>query len=152
MVWKPVSTMPASLEKSANPAGVSPTRQYVTKADWHDGDWVMKKGATIAFRADGLGSFSGRLYTVRPARNQELHFQSVQYGRDGNLLFAAPAADLGHAIHARSYGQDYPVDFNFGYDARQFPYIERVLFTARIRQPKGSTSETGAGAARDTGK
>ncbi len=138
MVWKPASSIPAYAQKLENPASISSTKEYVTKADWVDGDWVIKKGAKITFRQDGLGSFTCRAYTVAAARRQEFHFQSLQYGRDGNLLFAAPAADLGYSIHARNADQDYAVDFDFGFDARQFAYIERVLYTARIRKPKNS--------------
>jgi hypothetical protein len=142
MIWTPASTISTVRENIETAPADGASKQFVTKSAWRDGDWVMKKGATIAFRSDGFGSFSGRLYTVRPARKQEFHFQSVQYGRDGKLLFSAPAADLGYAIHARNAEQDYPVDFNFGYDRRHFEFIERALFTARIRMPADSRTRS----------
>lgn len=143
-VWTPVSTISTVRDDLVKTSNDAMTKQFVTRSEWRDGDWVMKRGATIAFRSDGFGSFSGRLYTTRAVPRQTFHFQSVQYGRDGNILFAAPAADLGHAIHARHAERDYPVDFNFGFDARQYEFVQRALFTARIRMPAGSqkTSRT----------
>jgi hypothetical protein len=141
-VWTPAASVSAVRESAGAFDTNAPAKTFVIKRDWQDGDWIVKKGAKITFRQDGLGSFSGRIYTLQAARKQEFHFQSVQYGRDGNLLFTAPAADLGYSIHARNAEQDYAVDFDFGFDARHFAYIERVLYTARIRKPKNSAGST----------
>lgn len=138
----PVSSISVPRKVLSAPEDPNATRQYATTTDWRNGDWVVKKGATISFRPDGIGSFSARVYTVQPARGQELQFQSVQYGKDGNELFLAPAADLGHAIHARQPHRDFPIDLNFGFDARHFPHIERVKYVSRIRGAAATATTT----------
>lgn len=138
---RPTSSTSVPRQKITAPADPAASKQFATVTDWSNGIWVIKKGATIAFRRDGIGSFSARVYTVQSARRQELQFQSVQYGKDGNELFLAPAADLGYAIHARNPNRDYPVDLNFGFDARQFPEIDRVTYVSRIREADATTAK-----------
>jgi hypothetical protein len=131
-IWSSVSTMDARRTYAKDSGGFGGS-SYALRSDWHVHDWVIQRGATFTFRPDGTGSFTGRVYTKRGAKKQELRLQAIAHGKNGRLLFAAPGADLGYAIHAPTPMRDYPVDFNFGYDQRQYPFLDRITFAARVR-------------------
>jgi hypothetical protein len=106
---------------------------FVLPRDWQYGTWVIKKGATLTFRADGLGSFSCVAFSQFNVSSDELHLQAISYGRDGNALFAVPGSDTGMPLHLRQPNRDFPYDAKFGFDPRYFDSIHDVKFLGRLR-------------------
>ncbi len=108
-------------------------KTFVLRGDWAQGAWVIKRGATITFRPDGTGQFSAVVYCSQDVGVDELRFQSIQYGSDGNTLFAFPDNPVGYPMHIRRPAKDYPYDANFGFDPRHFDSIHRAKFFATLR-------------------
>ncbi len=109
------------------------SKTFLLKRNWEYGPWVVKKGAQIVFYADGLGTFSGTVYSQYNLATEILHFQSIQYSADGNRLFSFPGTDVGARMHIRNPWTDYKYDINFGYDRRYFDDIDHVKWLARLR-------------------
>lgn len=138
---------PTRMDKTRDQSLPADTKTFTLPNDWQYGSWIMKRGASIAFRADGTGHFNGRLYS--PARAEtpiELHFQSIQFGRDGNRLFAFPLRNDGVALIIRRPFTDHEFDIDFGFDPRLFADIQVAKFFARVEldpQQMGAYSEHG---------
>lgn len=111
------------------------SKSFTLPHDWQFGIWVVKRGARIVFNADGTGTFSGVLFAhqTTAAYGDMLHLQSIQYGPDGNRLFAFPGTDVGAAMGLRSPYRDFPYDIAFGFDPRYFSRIDSVKWYARLR-------------------
>jgi len=111
------------------------SKTFTLPHDWQFGVWVVKRGAKIVFHVDGTGDFSGVVYAHQTATSygDMLHLQSIQYGRDGNRLFAFPGTDVGAAMGLRSAYRDFPYDAAFGFDPRYFERIDTVKWYARLR-------------------
>ena len=128
---------------SASPAPVAPPvdqvvdtqseKSFKLRHDWAHGAWVIKRGANITFRSDGTGHFGAVIFSRQPTGFDEVRFQSIQYGRDGNVLFAFPDNPVGYPLHVRRPAKDYPYNANFGFDPRHFDSINHVNFFARMR-------------------
>lgn len=117
-------------QDQAIPAG---EKVFTLPNDWQWGPWVMRRGARIIFREDGTGEFMGRVYAQYNTTPEELHFQSIQYAKDGNRLFSFPGTDVGYRMPIRTPFTDYAYNASFGFDARHFEHIDSVKFYARTR-------------------
>ncbi len=120
-------------------------KTFVLGSDWSHGPWVLKRGAKISFRPDGTGHFSAVVYAREDIGVDELHFQSIQYGADGNVLFAFPDNPVGYPLHIRRPLKDFPYDADFGFDPRHYHSISEAKFFARLRiHGGGAAAEAGA--------
>ncbi len=124
---------PARVDKTRDQAVPADTKVFSLQRDWQYGPWIMKRGAQILFRSDGTGEFSGTVYAQTDTAPQELHFQSIQYGLDGNRLFSFPQRDVGFRMIMRRSNTDYVYNQSFGFDERHFDHIHSVKFFARLR-------------------
>ena len=115
-------------------ADTAAEKSFVLNADWSEGAWVIKRGATITFRPDGTGHFSAVVFCSQDIGVDEIRFQSIQYGADGNTLFAFPDNAVGYPLHIRRKSKDYPYDVKFGFDSRYFDSIVRSKFFATLRR------------------
>lgn len=107
-------------------------KTYALTSDWSADGWVIKSGAMISFNADGTGLFEGSIYQVSgPEDRDEVRFQSVQLGKDGNTLFTSPGADTGIGLYIQGLKRERVHTVHFAFDARQFAAIESVTFMAR---------------------
>lgn len=129
------SGLPANRVASVSKDETVVARTFDITTDWSCGPYVIKRGATLTFRPDGLASFSGRVHTTAYQRGDELYFRSVQFGRDGNVLFVLPASDMPLPVFLRTPHRDYPVDATFGFDKRHFDKIVAIDFQAMLRTP-----------------
>lgn len=110
---------------------------YTLNSDLHGNGWVMRRGAKITFGSDGSAELDAIVYAQEglPLPNA-IHLESIQYGPDGNVLFAVPGNDVGHPLHLRHARRDYPVRQGFGYKRAYFDRITTVKFAARLlREP-----------------
>ncbi len=117
-------------ENQEIPAG---EKVFTLPNDWQWGPWVMRGGAKITFREDGTGNFECRVYAQYNTTPEELHFQSIQYAKDGNRLFSFPGKAVGYVMAIRTPYTDYPYNASFGFDERHFEHIDSVKFYARTR-------------------
>ena len=115
-------------------------KTFTLRGDWAHGAWVIKKGASITFQPDGIGRFSAVVYCREDVGVDEIRFQAIQYGADGNTLFAFPDNPVGYPLHVRSAAKDFPYDVSFGFDPRYFNSIEESKFFARLRLHEGSVA------------
>lgn len=120
--------------------------------DLRGNGWVMRRGTKIAFGADGSVTLDTIVYALDglPLPNA-IQLESIQYGPDGNVLFAIPGNDVGHSLHMRHARRDYPVSARFGYKKPYFERITTVKFAARLLKEPGlvpayhTSSKQGAG-------
>lgn len=101
--------------------------------DWQYNNWVIKRGSKITFHSDGIGEFDARVFSQFTTSPDEVHFQSIQYGKDGNRLFSFPETEVGYPLHIRSSYQDFPYSVRFAFDPRFFDDITEAKFFARVR-------------------
>jgi hypothetical protein len=125
-------SQPKRLDLAQSQSATPLSKTFSLPRDWQYDSWVMKKGSNITFNADGTGTFSITAYSQFTKQHDELHFQSIQYGADGNTLFVVPGSDVGYPIHLRGSYRDFVYTGRFGFDRRYFPYIEDVKFFARL--------------------
>jgi hypothetical protein len=124
---------PARADRTRDQSIPAETKTFSLPNDWQYGPWIMKRGASVEFRADGTGHFSCKLYSQATSPSPiELHFQSIQFGRDGNRLFTFPLRDDGIALHIRRPYTDFVYDIDFGFDPRLFSDIQEAKFYARV--------------------
>lgn len=131
---------PRRLDVSPSQSVMAPGKTFTIPHDWQYDSWVMKKGARITFFEDGTGEFNGTVFSQYSTQHDELHFQSVQYGVDGNALFTFPGSDVGHVLHIRGSMRDFPYTVRFSFNRAYYPYIHDVKFMARLRLAPGTTS------------
>ncbi|MEM0895798.1 MAG: hypothetical protein AAGJ79_02850 [Verrucomicrobiota bacterium] len=124
---------PRRADFSDDQSAIPPQKSFFLPGDWQYNNWVMKKGTKITFYADGFGEFEGTVYSQMSSSPDELHFQAIQYGKDGNRLFTFPASDVGHPIHIRHSFNDYPQTVRFAYNKKYFDSIHDCKFHARMR-------------------
>lgn len=108
------------------------SKTYALTSDWSADGWVIKAGTMISFNADGTGLFEGTIYQVTGTEERdEVRFQAVQLGRDGNTLFTSPGADTGVGLYIQGLKRERVHTVHFAFDARQFGAIDSVTFMAR---------------------
>ena len=102
-------------------------------SDLHGNGWVMRRGTKISFGSDGSVSLDTNVYALDglPLPNA-IQLESIQYGPDGNVLFAVPGNEVGYPLHLRHPRRDYPVSTRFGYKKAYFERITAVKFAARL--------------------
>ncbi len=124
------------LSKHANSTEFS--KVFELDTDLHGNGWVMRRGTRIAFGSDGSVVLDTNVYALDglPLPNA-IQLESIQYGPDGNVLFAVPGNDLGHPLHLRHARRDYPVNARFGYKKAYFERITTVKFAARLLREPG---------------
>lgn len=125
-------SQPKRLDLSMSQSATPYSKTFVLPHDWQYDSWVMKKGTQITFNADGTGVFNVTAFSQFTKKHDELHFQSIQYGIDGNTLFVVPGADVGYPIHLRGSFRDFVYTGRFGFDKRYFNHINDVKFFARL--------------------
>jgi hypothetical protein len=119
------------LSRQADSGDLSKT--FVLDSDLHGNGWTMRKGARIAFNADGTAVLDTVVY-ARDGLNlpNAIQLESVQYGSDGNIQFAVPGSDVGHSLHMRHPGRDYPYTVRFGFNPAYHAGIHSVTFKCRL--------------------
>lgn len=132
---------PNRVDFSADQSLPADVKTFTLPADWQYGTWVVKKGATIQFNRDGTGEFSAVIFSQHVGSPDELHFQSVQYGIDQNVLFTFPGSEVGLRMGLRESFRDFPYETRFGFDPRLFDSIVDVKFLARLRLNGDSVGE-----------
>jgi hypothetical protein len=132
-------SQPKRLDLAPSQSATPYSKTFRLPHDWQYDSWVMKKGTQITFNADGTGVFDATVYSQYTRQHDELHFQSVQYGVDGNTLFTVPGSDVGYPLHIRGAFRDQVYTGRFGFDKRYFPYINDVKFFARLYLMPGTT-------------
>ncbi len=108
-------------------------KTFLLPHDWQYNNWVIKRGSKITFYSDGIGEFEARVFSQFTTSPDEVHFQSIQYGKDGNRLFSFPETEVGYPLHIRSSYQDFPYNVRFAFDPRLFDDINEAKFYARVR-------------------
>jgi hypothetical protein len=102
-------------------------------SDLRGNGWVMRKGASMSFGIDGSAEFEGTIYALQGLwMPNAVQLESVQYGPDGNMLFALPGNGVGQSLHMRQDRTDYPVVARFGFKPAHFQRISSVKFAARL--------------------
>lgn len=109
------------------------TKVFVLDSDLRGNGWTMRKGTRIAFNLDGTAVLDTVVYADGdlPLPNA-IQLESVQYGADGNIQFAVPGNDVGHALHMRHPRLDYPYSVRFGFNRAYHPNIKSVRFKSRL--------------------
>lgn len=109
------------------------TKVYALDSDLHGNGWVMRRGTKITFGTDGSVILDTIVYAEEGLKlPNAVQLESIQYGPDGNMLFAIPGNDVGHSLHMRYTRRDYPVKSRFGYKRAYFDRISSVQFKARL--------------------
>jgi len=63
---------------------------FVTADDWHAGDCVIKKGATLTLNPGGTANFVCTAYTNFTHNGDVWHFSFIAYAADGNAAVVWP--------------------------------------------------------------
>jgi hypothetical protein len=126
-------TEPQRADFTRDESAPSNQKSFFLPHDWQYNNWVIKKGSKVTFYDNGFGEFSGRIFSQFTTSPDTVHFQSIQYGADGNRLFSFPDRSVGYPLHIRLSYQDYPYDEKFAYDKRFFNDIHDAKFFARTR-------------------
>jgi hypothetical protein len=108
-------------------------KTFLLPHDWQYNNWVIKKGSQITFYSDGIGEFEACVFSQFTTSPDEVHFQSIQFGKDGNRLFSFPETEVGYPLHIRASYQDFPYNVRFAFDPRFFDDINEAKFFARVR-------------------
>lgn len=141
-------SQPKRLDLAQSQSATPFAKTFQLPRDWQYDSWVMKQGSEITFNADGTGVFNATVFSQYTKQADELHFQSVQYGVDGNTLFVVPGSDVGYPLHIRGAFRDHVYTGRFGFDKRYFPYINDVKFYARLYLMPGTTGRPHAAGTR----
>ena len=109
------------------------TKVFELDSDLRGNGWTMRKGTRIAFNLDGTAVLDTVVFADAslPLPNA-IQLESVQYGADGNIQFALPGSDIGHALHMRHPGLDYPYTVRFGFNRAYHATIKSVKFKTRL--------------------
>ncbi len=129
------------LDTAPDQSALSISKTFYLPHDWQYGPWIMKRGAKITYFENGMGRFTGKVYTQNATSVDHLHFQALAYGKDGNLLFGFPGNDTGYPMRLATTFRDYPYTADFAFDSRYFMDIDTVKFYARHRLTTGHVGE-----------
>lgn len=121
------------MDTTPDQASLSVFKTFYLPNDWQYGPWIMKRGSKITYFENGMGRFSGSVYTQYSTVTDHLHLQALAYGKDGNLLFGFPGNDTGFPMRLATSYRDYPYTADFAFDPRYFHDIDTVKFYARHR-------------------
>ncbi|MEM8953089.1 MAG: hypothetical protein AAGD22_02960 [Verrucomicrobiota bacterium] len=125
--------LPKRLDAAVSQSAVASEKTFILPHNWQYGNWIVKEGAKITFYADGFGTFEATVFSQFGVGPDELHFQSIQYAKDGNALFTFPGTDVGMRMTMRNTFTDYPYKANFAFDQRFFDDIYDVKWFGRLR-------------------
>ncbi|MEM7143692.1 MAG: hypothetical protein AAF591_01065 [Verrucomicrobiota bacterium] len=125
--------LPKRLDAAVSQSAVASEKTFILPHNWQYGNWIMKEGAKITFYSDGFGTFEATVFSQFGVGPDELHFQSIQYAKDGNALFTFPGTDVGMRMAMRNTFTDYPYKANFAFDQRFFDDIYDVKWFGRLR-------------------
>ena len=120
---------------------------FATKEAMVVGQWVVRAGAEVTVREDGLGELNCLVDSSRGASgNYGATLKVSAFDESGQFLFFVPGSERGVPLAARSAGRVLPCKLQFGFDRSLYPLIDGVQFSGRTLLPTTSGGgEVGGG-------